>query len=69
MSGLLGTNCSSSCQPDIYLVVGYFYVHGFMDGEALIGSIPLPWTVQQHTVDASDVPWFLNTVSDEFAGR
>ncbi|KAI8965180.1 hypothetical protein F5Y11DRAFT_314075 [Daldinia sp. FL1419] len=46
---VLGCNMPMLLRPTAsgeYEVVGDCYVHGIMDGEALFGSIPPPWTAQ-----------------------
>ncbi|KAI1661974.1 HET-domain-containing protein [Daldinia decipiens] len=46
---VLGCNVPMLLRPTAsgeYEVVGDCYVHGIMDGEALFGSIPPPWTAQ-----------------------
>ena len=31
-----------------YRVMGWCYVHGLMDSEALLGALPKPWRIEQH---------------------
>ncbi|KAL9618636.1 MAG: hypothetical protein Q9160_006677 [Pyrenula sp. 1 TL-2023] len=37
--------------PPEFTVVGRCYIQGLMDGEAVLGSIPSPWTVRQYSDD------------------
>lgn len=38
------------CGPGAFYVVGWCYVHGIMDGEALLGPLDPAWTIEQEIV-------------------
>lgn len=51
-----------------YAVVGICFVHGLMDGEGLLGSIPSPWKVlYKNTLNTSEssIPYFVNSITGE----
>jgi len=48
-----------------FKVIGAAYVHGLMDGEALVGPLPKGWNVFQEIVGNSRVPGFVQMESGE----
>jgi hypothetical protein len=51
---------------NLYQVIGPCYLHGFWDGESLLGRMPAPW-ILKFMKDRSgiDVPRFFNSVTGE----
>jgi hypothetical protein len=43
---------SSCSKPVNYKVVGESYIHGLMEGQAILGSIPVPWSVMLRLSDS-----------------
>ncbi|CAI9634186.1 unnamed protein product [Alternaria burnsii] len=43
-----------------YVIIDRCYVHGLMDGEALLGDLPRSWTVQSHHIDDAFVFKYYN---------
>ncbi|KAI1353846.1 HET-domain-containing protein [Xylaria sp. FL0043] len=67
---ILGCNSPMIVRPTPngeYEVVGSCYIHGVMDGEALLGELPCPWTVETQ-IDERGVwtPCFQNDDLDEW---
>lgn len=61
---LLGCDSPMLLRPTAsgdFLVVGECYVHGLMDGEALLGPIPNQWRIEMRKGDGFDKPFFHNT--------
>ncbi|KAI8626049.1 HET-domain-containing protein [Xylariaceae sp. FL1651] len=48
-----------------FLVVGPCYVHGFMDGEGILGPLESPWELKFGRGSTWDVPGFYNTETGE----
>lgn len=55
--------------PDSHTVIGKCYVHGLMDGEALLGPVPHPWVVQQLNVEDYYQPQYLNTITNTVSSQ
>lgn len=45
-------------------IIGWAYVHGLMDGEALLGALPQGWHVEQHFKDRRSFPQYFNDWSE-----
>ncbi|MCJ1432890.1 hypothetical protein MMC27_002248 [Xylographa pallens] len=48
-----------------WLVVGSSHVHGFMDGEGVLGPLPKPWKIHLVDIDHYLVPQYVNTGTNE----
>lgn len=65
---LLGLFCPLVIRPSGnggYQVVGGCYLHGLMDGGALLGQVPDDWTALQHIVGRRSMPRYYNTTTGE----
>ncbi|GIZ41074.1 hypothetical protein CKM354_000439000 [Cercospora kikuchii] len=45
---------------DTFRIIGWCYVHGQMDSEALLGSLPTGWRVEQHFLERRQFPMYTN---------
>ncbi|USW50912.1 Putative heterokaryon incompatibility [Septoria linicola] len=43
-----------------YQLIGWCYVHGLMDSEALLGPLPEPWRVEEHFLGRRQFPKYRN---------
>lgn len=48
-----------------YQVVGEAFVYALLDAQALLGSLPEPWYVQESTLHYRPTYWFLNRETGE----
>ncbi|CAK1356397.1 unnamed protein product [Cercospora beticola] len=64
---LLGLSTPMILRPvigssDTFRIIGWCYVHGRMDSEALLGSLPAGWRVEQHFLERRQFPMYTNDV-------
>jgi hypothetical protein len=51
--------------PEEFSVVGFCFVHGLMDGESLLGPLPVPWKLRLLSRHGSFVPEYVNPLTDK----
>lgn len=56
---------NSAAQSILYAYIGPLYVHGLMEGQALLGSLPLHWDLIAHHHDQKRKFLFFNQQTNE----